>query len=512
MTIRNLFLLSKESRHKPGKLFSVFLFLSIAAGIVAGVSVVLVGQPTFILVAIVGLIVFVGAVVSVEFGLIILVVLAYTRLSDIAVHRFDALSIAKLIIPLLVVAILVRWVLNRDSPHGWERAAVLLGVYGMVGFGSLLYAPAPSRVWSAIIVYAKDAIIALVVVVLLQSPKTFKKVVWTLLFVGIFLGTLSIIQYATKTYSNDYWGFANANVQSIVGGSNDYRSAGPIGDPNYYAQIMVVLVPMSLERFLHERRIILRGVALWALVATVFAVFLTYSRGGFLAMGVAVAAFLFLYPPRVSLIPIAIVFVLILGALAPPSYFDRIFSLNQLFNPTGTLLVSDLALRGRVSENLAAFEMLKSHPLFGVGLSNFSLLFNQYSKAAGLALVATERAAHNLYLEVVAETGLVGLTAFLVLLANCIHLLIIAWRTFRRTKFREYAGLTAGFAVGFLGYLVAAFFIHAAFPRYFYLLVGIALSFESIIHTHLRDLQGTVANESAGSRSTATISSPQTSI
>ena len=512
MSVRTLSILSKASRHRPGKLFGVFLFLSIAVGIVAGVGVVLVGQPAFILVAIVGLMVFVGAVVSVEFGLIILVVLAYTRLSDIAVHRFDAFSVAKLFIPLLIGAILIRWVLNSDSPRGWERTAILLGVYGVVGFGSLLYAPDLSRVWSAIIVYAKDAIIALVIVVLLHSPKTFKKVVWALLFVGIFLGTLSIIQYTTKNYSNDYWGFANATIQSIVGESNDYRSAGPIGDPNYYAQIMVVLVPMALERFLHERRIILRGFALWALIATVFAVFLTYSRGGFLAMGVAIVAFLFLYPPRVTLIPIAIVFVLILVALAPPSYFDRILSLNQLFNPSGTLMVSDPALRGRASENLAALEMLKAHPLFGVGLSNFSLLFNQYSKAAGLALVATERAAHNLYLEVVAETGLVGLTAFLVLLANCINLLIIAWRTFNKTKFREYARLTAGFAVGFLGYLVAAFFIHAAFPRYFYLLVGIALSFESIVRTHLRDLHATVAGEPTGSKSTSAISSPQASI
>jgi hypothetical protein len=37
-----------------------------------------------------------------------------------------------------------------------------------------------------------------------------------------------------------------------------------------------------------------------------------------------------------------------------------------------------------------------------------------------------------------------------------------------------------GLAVGFVGYLTAALFIHAAFPRYFYLLIGIILSLPAI--------------------------------
>lgn len=474
---------------RVGRYFSIFLLLSLLLGIFAGMGVVVLGQPALILLAVIGLAIFVGAVVSTEFGLLILVFLAYTRLSDIAVHRFDAPSVAKLFIPLLIGAILARWVFNNEPPRGWEKVSILLGIYGLVGFGSILYAPDPSRVLYTMLAYAKDAIIAVVVVILLHSPRTFHKVVWCLLAIGIFLGTISIFQYVTHTYQNDYWGFASANIQTIVGQKSDYRAAGPIGDPNYFAQVMVVLVPMALERFLHEKRLLLRGLALWALVAALFSVLLTYSRGGFLALGVAVISFFILYPPKISFIPVGIVLALVLASLAPPSYFDRILSVNELFNPSGSLYVQDLALRGRTSENLAAVEMIKEHPLFGVGLSNFSLLFNEYSRESGLALVATERAAHNLYLEVLAETGIVGIAVFLFILSSSFKSLILAWRTFQKTNHKDYAGLTAGFAMGLLGYLIAAFFIHNAYPRYFYLLIGLALSCEMVARNHLQELR-----------------------
>ena len=94
---------------RVGRHFSIFLLLSLILGIFAGMGVVVLGQPTLILLAVIGLAIFVGAVVSTEFGLLILVFLAYTRLSDIAVHRFDAPSVAKLFIPLLMGAILARW-------------------------------------------------------------------------------------------------------------------------------------------------------------------------------------------------------------------------------------------------------------------------------------------------------------------------------------------------------------------------------------------------------------------
>jgi putative inorganic carbon (hco3(-)) transporter len=495
MATRAQELLSRQPFSNIQNWLNIFTLLAIVLGAAVGIVVAYLGQPFVTLFAVAGLAVFVSSVVSAEFGLLILVFLAYTRFSDVLVHNYDAPSVAKLFIPLLLVAIMIRWVFDRQTPQGWQKPALLLFAYGMISFTSLLYASDPVRVWDALLTFAKDSVIVVVIVILLQTIKTWRRVIWTLLVAGIFLGTLSVFQYATDSFNNNYAGFAEANIQNISGETNDYRSAGPIGDPNYYAQVIGIIIPLALDRFQREKRFIFKGLAAWAFFVAMASVALTYSRGGFLAMLISLAVYFFIYPPKIIYIPVAIVGVLGLAMLAPPQYFDRIFSLSEFFNTkTGGTVVEDVAFQGRASENLAAVEMVKANPLFGVGLSNFSLMFNQYSKQSGLARHATERAAHNLYLEVVAEMGLIGFLLFSYILYTSIKTVFRAWKFFVRIRAADYAGMTAGFGAALIGYLFAAFFIHNAFPRYFYLMIGLALSFDMILRNYLASLHGESVN------------------
>lgn len=476
-------LLKSESIPKPlaeQNRLDIFFLLAIGIGAASGIIVVVLQQHAYLIVGLIGLLAFLLTVFSVEFGLVMLVFLVYTRFSDIAVNNYGAPSVAKLFFALLIGAILMRWAIMHDKPKGWQKPALLIGIYGLVGLGSLIYAPDTSRVMEQLVIYAKDAIIAVITVLLLTSNSAFKRSLWTLLVIGIFLGSLSVWQYLTQTFYNDYWGFAMASIQSIVGETNDYRIAGPIGDPNYYAQIMAVIVPIALERVIHEKNRWLRLLAVWALVVSVFSVVLTFSRGGFLAMGVALLALLFFYRPRVYHAPLIIFAVVGFYFITPPNYVERIFSLQEILAISGSLRTEDLALRGRISENLAGFEMLGSNPLFGVGLNNYDNLFSEYSQQAGLALVSTERAAHNLYLEVAAETGIVGLVAFMILIFAAMNTVRRARKRFLKDGQRDMAGLITGFGAGLFAYLVAALFIHAAYPRYFYLLIGMALALEVV--------------------------------
>lgn len=51
-----------------------------------------------------------------------------------------------------------------------------------------------------------------------------------------------------------------------------------------------------------------------------------------------------------------------------------------------------------------------------------------------------------------------------------------AWKIFRDELADDYANLTGGLAAGVGGDLMAAFFVHAAYPRQFYLLIGIVFA------------------------------------
>ncbi len=452
-----------------------FMAGSVLIGVVAGVLVVRFNQPVYFILGVLTVAASAVAAFSAEFGLIVLVFMTYTRLSDIVIEYYNAPSIAKAYIAVLALGILIRWLIFKERPRGWIVPTILLAVYGLVGFASIMYSPVPDLVLAKASEYVKNAAITILLIILLQNGRSFRHVIWLLIGVGIFLGSISVFQYVTHTFTRSYGGFGQSSLEQIVGTVDDYRIGGPIGDPNFFAQIMIVLVPISLERALHEKRIILRVLALWSLAVSFLCVILTYSRGGLLALVVCLAVWFVINPPRGIQLPLLIIAgLLVLVYVIPPGYYDRVLALGQIFQSQGTLRTSDPSLQGRASENLAAWDMFSTHPLLGVGWNSYAYLFPFYSKDTGLANTATQREAHNLYLEVAAETGVVGLVAFGLILFSSLRVVARARRQFLQAKMTEYAGLTTAFGVGFLGYLVAAIFIHGAFLRYFHVLLGLA--------------------------------------
>ena len=69
---------------------------------------------------------------------------------------------------------------------------------------------------------------------------------------------------------------------------------------------------------------------------------------------------------------------------------------------------TDVSIRGRASEALAAVAMFRDEPLGGVGYGAYDRNYVEYSTPVGLDPRREERAAHSLYLEIAAELGLVG--------------------------------------------------------------------------------------------------------
>ncbi len=462
----------------------IFVLIALVVGSAIGVFIVDLNKPLLALVGLAALIAAVLTVASVESGLLFLVFITYTRSSDVLVQVHNAPSVAKSFIALLLAVIIIRWVLFRETPTGWQLPAFLVGVYGLIGFTSLLYAEDLSQVAITLENYVKDVLITLVIVAALKRVTLIRNVVWSLLTAGAFMGTLSVYQYLTKSFTSNFWGFSVAKYMQIsVGSPNDYRLVGPVGDPNFYAQIMVVLVPLALERTLHEKKLIPKIFAGWTAVVSFLTVMFTFSRGGALALFVSLVIFLFLYPPRPIQLVITIGVGLILLFFIPATYYDRILSLQDLVpNESGNINVrKDPAIQGRASEFLTGWLMYKENPVVGVGLSNYVIRYQEYTKRVGLAPEATPRSAHNLYLEVAAETGTLGLSVFVLIIWLAMRSILVARKKLFEVGMDDCAHIVTAFAVAFCGYLIAALFIHAAYPRYFYLLIGIAFALSPVV-------------------------------
>ena len=140
---------------------------------------------------------------------------------------------------------------------------------------------------------------------------------------------------------------------------------------------------------------------------------------------------------------------------------------------------SDPSVANRYAENVVALQMFRDHPLLGVGPANYSPRYVAYAQRlgfdtgyAGGPYRANEQEAHNLYLEALAESGVLG---GLVLFGTFALALLASWRARARLPRRE-ALLAEGTLVALLVVLTASIFLHNAYPRYPWIFVGLALA------------------------------------
>ena len=172
-------------------------------------------------------------------------------------------------------------------------------------------------------------------------------------------------------------------------------------NPNSFAAFLILLIPIGAALTLCSKRWLTRLLAGGATALGALAVIMTYSRACWVGFAVAAAVFVFLWKPR--LIPLCVALCLLCVPFLPSSIWDRILS---IFN------FSDSSTSSRWALYEAALNAIRSSPLLGVGLGTAAP--QQY--IAENALYSGNHLyvhAHNIYLEVWLETGLVGILALL---------------------------------------------------------------------------------------------------
>ncbi|MBZ5544719.1 MAG: O-antigen ligase family protein, partial [Acidobacteriia bacterium] len=306
-----------------------------------------------------------------------------------------------------------------------------------------------------------------------------------MLLAGSLMGALTIFQKATGTLNNDYGGFAQAGGVFAVGQSwgklaLQIRPNGPIGEQNRFGQLLIVLVPLASLVVLRGKTFAARAGALTAGTLIVGGVVLTYSRGAFLGLIFMITLMVFMgYIKPSRAIPVGFIAV-VAFLFTGPGFIKRLQTFEQvpalLSGKSTTGQSPDESMRRRLAENLAALEVLADHPLVGVGPAHFARFYSTaYVNRIGLAAQAKGYFAHNLYLEIAANTGLLGLAAFLIIVGVLMHELWSQWRRLRwsRPNAAYYSG---AFFLSCAVYLMTGVFLQLAFQRYFWLLIAVASS------------------------------------
>ncbi|MGQ9826396.1 MAG: O-antigen ligase family protein [Roseiflexus sp.] len=451
---------------------------SVAAGFVLSRDV-----PLWILLGGVGGIIFLALSFSrPEYVAAALLVIHWGNIHDVLIKYHGIPSLVKPTVAILTVVLLTRRFLS-ERPRGLVSDLVIwwMLAYMVVGATGLWFARSTDTVMKHLIDTAKDCIIAVLIFNLLATRIAFERAIWGLLIVGTALSTLTVYQEITRTYDNNYWGFAQSAVRQISATMNDRaRAFGTVNDPNYFGQLLLVLVPLAVWAILNGRTWRGKTFGITALLLLLAAIGLTFSRGAYLGAVIV----LVVYAMYLRLDARYLLVLPLIGALlyvAPPEFRARFGTLEEVVPGVANAgAYNDGSIQGRSVKAEIALTMLADNLMLGVGRGNYRFHYRDYIQEIEGAGSNTERDAHSLYLEVAAEQGVIGFTVFMGLILAVWSRLRVAERLFAVAGERRMADLSVAVKVGFLGYLVTSLFLHGAYEYMFWLQIGMAVALVAI--------------------------------
>jgi O-antigen ligase len=208
-------------------------------------------------------------------------------------------------------------------------------------------------------------------------------------------------------------------------------------DPNDIAAVALAQLAFPIVALLGSFRTPVKLVALGTVVSGVLLAFYTGSRGGLVGLVTFLVLFLGLRIPRVSgWRKLLLVLVLLSGVLVNIDKINverylTLSSVEEDYNATGEFGRKEVWQRG--------LQFFWDDPLTGVGVSRFAEAIGTMRAADGVQ--PRWQAAHNSYIEILAETGIVGGILFVLLVVRS---LVTFWAAGRAPPATETAGAPPG--------------------------------------------------------------------
>ena len=242
--------------------------------------------------------------------------------------------------------------------------------------------------------------------------------------------------------------FAIASVAGFAiwlsqGASFELRARGLSGHYMTYAGQLTLVLPVAIAIAVCDTRPRWRwGAGATAALAAV-ALSVTFTRSAWIALFVAGSVI------AGAVWPLGLLVLAVLAgaafAFAPGAWHERLWSIFDPHHP---------ANQQRMYMWDAGVRMFRDHPLTGVGLQDLHPLYDRYRSP-----LSTERAGHlhNVYVQIAAQMGLVGLAAFAWLYGSFVRAASAGLRA--QLKGRGFAaGLRLGVLASLAGFLVAGAF------------------------------------------------------
>lgn len=289
----------------------------------------------------------------------------------------------------------------------------------------------------------KLVILYLLIVLHARNRRSYRIILWTLISCNIWLAVHGMLQFHTGTGFGPATGFWRFTNKETGAGVHQIVAYGYMEDPNDLCLMFIVSIPLVWSEIRSVPNPLLKGIG-WGLISMfAYAATLTNSRGGYVGLLGTAATYLLISTRGVKRVLLLSLGIGVLMIVAPARM--------------GSISGGDASRAVNWGEGLATF---KQHPIFGIGFR----MYGDYT--------SSHQVAHNTFIHVLTECGLLGYVPFMSLLYfTFIHL----WRRVQSSAQHSYErDSLLGLFAGGSGYLLSCYFLSRQYTPPLYILLALA--------------------------------------
>jgi O-antigen ligase len=374
------------------------------------------------------------------FGMMFYLICLYIRPFEIMPIP-SSIPVMKLLAGCILIFWLINIVIHRKRNFVKAPQNILIAAFLVVLMASQrIYIQGILYVFSE---FSKIVIIYFLLINLITSEKRLKATIWILILCTTYLAIQGILMSRGITI-----GSVNTRIEGRV------ISSGIFADPNDLAMTLVVGIPFIYHFFFLECLVIKRALLLVSGGLILYCILLTGSRGGML--GLAIVMYLLLRNKTGTIIGVFLVLICLVGLLsvAPSSTVERI---NEASLSEGTGY-------DRIVHWYDGWRMFLSNPINGIGMNNYP----EYARGY---------VAHNSFVHVAAETGIMGILIWIGLFyfsfKNTLSIESKAGKVEILTSVRK---ISISIKTSLIGFIVCVFFLSRQYEYIPYILMALSVS------------------------------------
>ena len=373
-----------------------------------------------------------------------------------AILGTQSLTPAKIFLSITFVIWMVNILRDRDIAGILtliqEKANILILLFLAITFISLINARYfENEAFQELSLRVKMLILYFLIIAIIKDRRSLKAAIFVFIIGSIFTTGVGLYELATgkSFFAESYrYGYisqkmATGLAQTTYGGAG--RIQGLYSDPGFHAHAIVIFFGLTVPWLFYARSKKIKILASILITCYVMNVIGTGARVGWVSLAFSFLIFLLVLKHRykylvgsLSILLVILVFLALFRTTDAPTFERLQYGKDKSFS-------------WRLDTYRQGIEMVRDHPLLGVGTGNYLAEYHNYlSKTPNLSRYYMGWL-HNSYLQIWAENGTIGLGVFLIFFLTIIFGLLTAYLNAVDVEMKA---LSLGLLTAFSGYAV----------------------------------------------------------